>query len=67
MMRSAVTQVERDELFRLMSPDQAELRAEREAIMLVDGASVADVERCCNGQPSLYGFVGRAEQQDVLF
>lgn len=66
-MRSAVTQAERDELFRLMSPEQADLRAEREAIMLVDGASAAEVERCCNGQPSLYGFVGKVEQQDVLF
>ena len=66
-MRSAVTQAEREELFRLMSPEQAELRAEREAIMLVEGASAADVERCCNGQPALFGFVGKVEQQDVLF
>jgi len=66
-MRSAVTQAEREELFRLMSPEQAELRAEREAIMLTDGASAADVERCCNGQPGLFGFVGKVEQQDGLF
>lgn len=67
MMRSAVTPDERRELFRLMSPEQAELRAEREAIMLVEGASAADVDSCCNGQPALFGFVGLMEQQDVLF
>lgn len=66
-MRSAVTPDERRELFRLMSPEQAELRAEREAIMLVDGASAAEVERCCNGQPALFGFVGLIEEQTALF
>lgn len=67
MMRSAVTAEERRELFRLMSPEQAELRAEREAIMLVEGASAAEVDRCCNGQPGLFGFVGLAEEQVALF
>lgn len=67
MMRSAVTDEERRELFRLMSPEQAELRAEREAIMLVEGASAEEVERCCNSQPGLFGFVGLMEQQDALF
>lgn len=67
MMRSAVTAEKRRELFRLMSPEQAELRAEREAIMLVEGASAAEVEQCCNSQPNLFGFVGLMEQQDGLF
>lgn len=67
MMRSAVTPDERRELFRLMSPDQAELRAEREAIMLVEGANAAEVEQCCNGQPALFGFVGLTEEQVSLF
>jgi hypothetical protein len=62
-----IMQVEREELFRMMSPEQAEMRAEREAIMLVEGASFNDVERCCNGQPAMYGFVGRVEKQDILF
>lgn len=66
-MRSAVTPDERRELFRLMSPEQAELRAEREAIMLVEKASADEVERCCNSQPSLFGFVGFVDQQDALF
>lgn len=67
MMRFAVTPDERRELFRLMSPEQAELRAEREAIMLTEGASAEEVERCCNSQPGLFGFVGREEKQDGLF
>lgn len=66
-MRSAVTPDDRRELFRLMSPEQAELRAEREAIMLVEGASVAEVERCCNAQPALFGFVAQLEEQVSLF
>ena len=55
------------ELFRLMSPEQAELRAEREAIMMSEGASAEGVEQCCNGQPGLFGFVGRQERQEGLF
>ena len=55
------------ELFRLMSPEQAELRAEREAIMLTEGVSAEEVERCCNSQPGLFGFVGFVDQQDALF
>lgn len=66
-MCSAVTPDEQRELFRVMSPDQAELRAEREAIMQVEGASDAEVERCCNGQPALFGFVAQAEEQVSLF
>ena len=68
MMRSAVTQAERVELFRMMSPDQAELRAERMALMVVDGGVTADAaERFCNSEPGLFGFVGKQEQQDGLF
>lgn len=55
------------ELFRMISSDQAELRAERLAIMIVEGCSLEEAERQCNSEPSLFGFVGKEEQQDGLF
>lgn len=55
------------ELFRMMSPDQAELREERMAIMMVDGCSEEEAERYCNSVPGLYGFVGKMEEQGGLF
>lgn len=56
------------ELYRLMSPEQEELRSERIAIMIhCGGLTEEEAEAACNRQPLLYGIVGRQEDQERLF
>lgn len=62
---AAVTPMERQELYRLMTPVQEELRAERVAIMTVEGVPEDEADRVCNGNPALYGMVGREDGQQA--
>jgi len=63
LKRSEVTAAERREIFRLMSPAQEELRAERIAIMVSEGVPDTEAERFYNGNPALYGMVGGEDEQ----
>ncbi len=50
-----------------MTPDQAENRFERVAIMMVEGMSEEDAERYCDTRPDLYGIRDYTEKQEGMF
>ena len=51
-----------------MTTAQSELRAERIAIMVIDGGLTENAaEEYCDSKPQLYGIRDRTERQDKLF
>lgn len=50
-----------------MTPEQAEAREERIAIMTVEGMSEDDAQKYCDSDPAQYGIRDYSEKQEVMF